>query len=74
VHTNAIYITLSYKCTPRTEVAYTSYLTSSLNIFIGKTLVPSSSIPFTYPSIDRKLYYNSSLSLNGSIDLTSIGL
>jgi len=74
VHTNTIYITLSYKRTPRTEVAYTNYLTSSLNIFIGKTLVPSSSVLFTYPSIDRKPYYNSSLSLNRSIDLTSISL
>ena len=74
MHTNTIYITLSYKRTPRTEVAYTSYLASSLNIFIGKTLVPSSSILFTYPSIDKKLYYNSSLFLNRSIDLTSIGL
>ena len=55
MHTNIIYITLSYKRTPRIEVAYTSYLTSSLNIFIGKTLVPSLSVLFTYPSIDRKL-------------------
>jgi len=74
VRTNAIYITLSYKRTLYTEVAYTNYLTSSLNIFIGKTLVPSSSVLFTYPSIDRKPYYNSSLSLNGSIDPTSISL
>jgi len=74
VRTNIIYITLSYKRTPRTEVAYTNYLASSLNIFIGKTLVPSSSILFTYLFIDRKLYYNSSLSLNKSIDLTSISL
>ena len=74
MRTNTIYIALSYKCTPRTEVAYTNYLISSLNISVGKTLVPSSSIPFTYPSIDRKPYYNSSLSLNRSIDLTSISL
>jgi hypothetical protein len=74
VRTNIIYITLSYKRTPRMGVAYTNYLTSSLNIFIGKTLVPSSSILFTYPSINRKPYYNSSLSLNRSIDLTSISL
>jgi len=72
VHTNTIYITLSYKRTLHTEVAYTNYLTSSLNIFIGKTLVPSSSVLFTYLSIDRKPYYNSSLFLNRSIDLTSI--
>ena len=74
MRTNAIYIALSYKRTPLTEVAYTNYLTSSLNISVGKTLVPSSSILFTYPSIGRKLYYNSSLSLNRSIDLTSISL
>jgi len=74
VRTNTIYITLSYKYTPRTGVAYTNYLAGSLNIFIGKTLVPSSSVLFAYPSIDRKPYYNSSLSLNRSIDPTSIGL
>ena len=74
MYTNIIYIALSYKRTPRTEVAYTSYLTSSLNISVGKTLVPSSSVLFTYLSIGRKLYYNSSLSLNGNIDPTSIGL
>jgi hypothetical protein len=74
VRTNAIYIALNYKRTPRTEVAYTNYLVSSLNISIGKTPVPSSSFLFTYLSIGRKPYYNSSLSLNRSIDLTSIGL
>ena len=74
MRTNVIYIALSYKRTPRIGVAYTSYLASSLNIFIGKTLVPSSGIPFTYLSIDRKPYYSGSLSLNKSIDLTSISL
>ena len=74
MHTDIRYITLSYKRTLRTEVAYTSYLASSLYIFIGKTLVPSSSVLFTYPFIDKKLYYNSSLFLNRSIDLTSISL
>jgi len=74
VHTNAINTTLSYKRIPCTEVAYTNYLTSSLNIFIDKTLVPSSGALFTYLSIDRKLYYNSSLFLNKSIDLTSTSL
>ena len=74
MRTNTIYITLSYKRTPYTEVAYTNYLVSSLNISVGKTLVPSSSIPFAYLFIGRKLYYNSSLSLNRSIDLTSISL
>jgi hypothetical protein len=74
VRTNIIYIALSYKRTLCTEVAYTNCLISSLNISIGKTLVPSSGVLFTYPSIGRKPYYNSSLSLNRSIDLTSIGL
>ena len=74
VYTNIINTALIYKRILYTEVAYTNYLTSSLNIFIGKTLVPSSSVLFTYPSIDRKLYCNSSLFLNRSIDLTSISL
>ena len=74
MYTNAINTTLSYKRTPRTEVAYTNCLTSSLNTFIDKTLVPSSSVLFTYLFMDRKLYYSSSLSLNKSIDLTSISL
>ena len=74
MRTNIIYIALSYKHTPRTGVAYTSYLASSLNISVGKTLVPSSGVLFTYLSIGKKLYYNNSLSLNRSIDLTSISL
>ena len=69
-----MHITLSYKRTPRIEVAYTNCLISSLNTSIGKTLVPSSSVPFIYLSMDRKLYYSGSLSLNGSIDPTSISL
>ena len=74
MRTNIIYITLSYKRTLYTGVAYTNYLISSLNISIGKTLVPSSKVPFTYPSTDKKPYYSSSLSLNRSIDPTSISL
>jgi len=74
VHTYIIYIALNYKRTPRTEVAYTSYLASSLNISIGKTPVPSSSVLFTRPFINRKLYYNNGLSLNRSIGPTSISL
>jgi hypothetical protein len=66
--------TSSYKRILRTEVAHTNYLTSSLNIFVDKTLVPSFSALFTYLSIDGKLYYNSSLFLNKSIDLTSTNL
>ena len=72
MRTNIIYITLSYKRTPRTGVAHTNYLASSLNTSIGKTLVPSSSVPFTYPSIGRKPYYSNSLFLNRSIDPTNI--
>jgi hypothetical protein len=74
MRTNIIYITLSYKRTLRTEVAYTNYLISSLNISVGKTLVPGSGVPFTYLSIGGKPYYNGGLSLNRSIDPTSIGL
>jgi hypothetical protein len=74
VRTNIIYIALSYKRTLYTEVAYTNYLISSLNISIGKTPVPSSGVLFIHLSIGRKLYYSGGLSLNRSIDLTSIGL
>ena len=74
MYTYTINISLSYRRIPRTEVAYTSYLTSSLNIFVGRILVPSSNVPFAYPSINKKPYYNGGLSLNKSIDPTSIGL
>jgi len=74
VRTNIINAALSYKRTPRIEVAYTNYLTSSLNTFIDKTPVPGFGVLFTRLSIDRKPYYNGSLSLNKSIDLTSISL
>jgi hypothetical protein len=74
VRTNIIYIALSYKRTLRIGEAYTNYLVSSLNTFIGRTLVPSSGVLFTYLSIGRKPYYSSSLFLNRSIDLTSISL
>jgi hypothetical protein len=74
VYTNIINTTSSYKRIPRTGVAHTNYLTSSLNTFADKTPVPSSGVLFTHPFIDRKLYYNSSLSLNKSIDLTSTTL
>ena len=74
MYTYIIYIPLNYKRTLYIEVARTSYLTSSLNTSIGKTPVPNSSVPFAYPSISKKPYYNSSLSLNGSIDPTSTDL
>ena len=74
MRTNIIYITLNCKHIPRTKIAYTNCLTSSLNIFTGKTLVPNSSILFVHLSASGKPYYNSSLSLNKNINLTSIGL
>ena len=74
MYTNITNTTLSYKRTLYTEVAYTNCLAGSLDTFTDKTPVPSFGALFAYPSIDRKLYYNSSLSLNKSIDLTSTSL
>ena len=74
MYTYAINVSLSCRRIPRTKVAYTSCLASSLGIFIGRILVPSSNVLFTYPSTDKKPYYNSGLSLNKSIDPTSISL
>ena len=74
VYTNTIYIALSYRRTPYIEITYINYFTSSLNIYTGKTLVPNSGTPSSHLSADRKLYYNSSLFLNESINLINIGL
>jgi len=74
VHTNIINIALNYKYTLYIKVAHTNCLASNLNIYIGKTLVPNFGILFTYLFVNKKLYYNSGLSLNKSINLTSIGL
>ena len=74
MYTDIIYIALSYRYTLYIKIAYTNCLTGSLNIYIGKTLIPNSSAPSSYLSVDKKPYYNSSLFLNKSIDLTSIGL
>ena len=74
MYTNTIYIALSYRRTPRIKVAYTNCLTSSLNIYIGKTPIPNFSALSNHPSADKKPYYNSSLFLNKSINLTSINL
>ena len=65
---------MSYRRILYTEVAHTNYLAGSLNIYIGKTPVPNSNTPSSYLSVDKKPYYNSGLSLNKSIDLTSISL
>jgi len=74
VQTDIINITLSYKHTLYIEVTYTNYFANSLNTFADKTSVLSSGTLFIYLFINKKLYYNNSLSLNKSIDLTSISL
>ena len=74
MYTNIIHITLNYRRTLYIEVAHTNYLTGSLNIYVGKTLVFNFSVLSSYLSTDRKLYYSGGLFLNESIDLTSIGL
>ena len=74
MYTNIIYITLNYRHTLYIKVAYTNYLAGSLNIYIGKTLVFNFSTLSSHPFMDGKPYYSSSLFLNKSIDLISIGL
>ena len=74
MYTDIIYITLNYRRILYTKVAYTNYFTGSLNIYTGKTLVSNSGALSSYLSINKRLYYNSSLFLDQSIDLTSIGL
>jgi len=74
VYTNVINIALSYKHTLYMEVAYINCFISSSNIYTGKTPVPGFGALFTYLFIDKKLYYNSSLSLNKSINLINISL
>ena len=69
-----MHVALNCKRTLHTEVARTSYLAGSLNIFAGKTPVPSSNVLFTRLFINRKLYYNGGLSLNKSINPTSTSL
>jgi len=67
-------IALSYKHILYIEIVYTNYLINNLNTFASKTPVPNFGILFTHLSINKKLYYNSDLSLNKNIDLTSISL
>jgi hypothetical protein len=74
VYTDIIYVVLSCKYTLYIEVAYTNCLAGSLNIYIGKTPVSNSGVLSSHLFIDGKPYYNNSLFLNKSIDLTSIGL
>jgi len=74
VQTNIINVILSYKYTLYIEVAYINCFISSINTFINKTSVPSSSILFTYLFINKKPYYSGGLFLNKSINLINIGL
>jgi len=69
-----MHVVLSYKRTPYIEVARTNCLAGSLNIFVDITLVPSFGVLFAHLFVGGKPYYNSSLSLNESMDLTSTGL
>ena len=69
-----ISIALSYKHILYIEVACTNCLASSLDIYIGRTPVPDFGAPFAYPFADGRPYYSGGLSLNRSIDLTSISL
>ena len=73
-HTDATNVAWNCKHTSCMEVTYTNYFAGSLDTYTGKTPVPDSGALFAYLSISEKLYYNSGLSLNKSIDLTSIGL
>jgi len=74
VHINIINITLNYKCILYIEVIYTNYFTSNLNIYVGKTPVLDFGALFTYLFINKRLYYNSGLFLNESINLTNTSL
>ena len=74
MYTNIIYIVLNYKYILRIEVVYINYFISSLNICAGKILVSNFSALFSYLSADKKPYYNSSLFLNKSVNLTNISL
>ena len=71
---NKIYIILSYKYTLYIGVTYINYFIDSSDISTGKTPISNSGVLFAHPSVGKKPYYNSDLSLNGSIDLTNIGL
>ncbi len=73
-HIDAMNVAWNCKRTLRTKVTRINCLTSSSNTYTGKTPVPDFGAPFARPSIGKKLYYNGGLSLNESINLTSISL
>ena len=74
MQTEVINVILSYKYTLYTEVAYINCFINSSNIYASKTPVPSFGALFAYPFTNKKLHYNNGLSLNKSINLTSISL
>ena len=74
VYTNIIHVALNYRRILYIKVAYTNYLASSLNIYTGKTLVFDFSTLSSHLSVNKRPYYNGGLSLNESIDPTSISL
>ena len=74
MYTNITHVALNYRYTLYIEVAHTNCLAGSSNIYIGKTPVFNSSALSSHLSADRKLYYNSGLFLNKSINPTSISL
>jgi len=73
-YSDAMNVVWNYKRILYIEVTHTNCLAGSLNIYADKTPVPDFGALSVYLSIGGKLYYNGSLSLNESIDLTSTGL
>jgi len=74
VHINIISVILNYKYILYIKVTHINCFINSSNIYAGKTLVLNFVILSTYLFIDKKLYYNSGLFLNESINLTSTSL
>ena len=74
IYTYVINIILNYKHILYTEVTHTNYFISSLNIYADKIPVSNSSVLSIYLFASKMLYNSSGLSLNKSINLTSIGL
>ena len=73
-HSDAINIAWNCKRTLYTKVIYINCLAGSLDTYTDKTPVPDFGALSAHPFINKKLYYNSGLFLNKSIDLTSTGL
>ena len=73
-HNDAMNVIWNYKHTLCIEVAHTNHFAGSLDIYVDKTPVLDFGVLFAHLSVGKKLYYNSGLFLNESIDLTSTGL